>query len=120
MPADLPASTPDPFLCRLEEIPDGQAKGFVRGEGAGRLKLLVARRGDRVYGYVNSCPHVGVPLDWSEDRFMSLDGLHLQCATHGAQFRVADGFCVLGPCKGRSLTPLPVRVEDGAVLLAAP
>jgi nitrite reductase/ring-hydroxylating ferredoxin subunit len=102
-------------LCRLEDIPDGQAKGFVLGEGAARRNVLVARRGDAVFGYVNTCPHAGVPLDWEPDRFMSLDGRHLQCATHGAQFRVEDGFCFRGPCAGYSLTKVPVRVEEGAV-----
>lgn len=105
-------------LCRLEDIADGQARGFVVAADGGALRLLVARRGGNVFGYRNACPHVGVPLDWTEDRFMTLDGTHLLCGTHGAQFRVEDGFCVLGPCKGKSLAPLPVRVApDGAVVL---
>jgi len=104
-------------LCRLEEIPDGQARGFARGEGRDREGFLVARRGDAVYGYRNECPHIGVPLDWSADKFMSLCGRYIQCATHGAQFRVEDGFCFRGPCAGRSLARVPVLVEDGAVVL---
>ncbi len=98
------------ILCRLDDIPDGQARGFVLDRGGAELRLFVVRRGGRVHGYRNACPHVGVPLDWTEDRFMTLDGTHLLCGTHGAQFRVEDGYCVLGPCKGKSLTPLPVRL----------
>jgi len=104
-------------LCRLDDIPDGTARGFVRGEGKDRLPLLVARRGGHVFAYRNSCPHIGVPLDWSPDKFMSLDGRFLQCATHGALFRVEDGFCFQGPCAGRSLEALAVRVIGGDVVL---
>lgn len=102
-------------LCRIEDITDGQARGFV----VGGQDILVARRGGRVYGYVNSCPHAGSPLDWTPDRFMSLDGRHLQCATHGALFRVEDGACVAGPCRGRALATVPVAIDpDGRVVAA--
>ena len=42
-------------------------------------------------GYVNSCPHLGSPLDWVPNRFLSADGRHVLCATHGALFRIEDG-----------------------------
>ncbi|MCB9949065.1 MAG: Rieske (2Fe-2S) protein [Rhodospirillaceae bacterium] len=105
-------------LCRLQEIPDGQARGFTLGHGAARQDILVARRGGTVFGYVNSCPHAGSPLDWTPDRFMSPDGRHLMCATHGALFRVEDGYCVAGPCEGTALRSAMVRcLEDGTVLV---
>lgn len=98
-------------LCRLSDIPDGQARGFLLEE----RPVLVARRGDRVFGYVNRCPHRGVGLDWAPDRFVSADGAHLQCATHGALFRFEDGLCVAGPCTGLALGPCAVRVADRRV-----
>lgn len=109
---------PSATLCRVEEIADGKARGFVLGEGTEQRRLLVARRGTQVFGYRNECPHAWTPLDWTPDQFMSLDGLFLQCAAHGALFRVTDGFCVQGPCAGQSLRHVPVRVEDGMVVLA--
>jgi len=105
-------------LFRLADIPDGTARGAVLGDGAARLEVLVHRSGTTVRAYENSCPHVGTPLDWVPDRFMSADGRHLQCATHGAIFRVADGYCLEGPCAGARLRALPVIVHDGWVLLA--
>lgn len=102
-------------LCRLEEIPDGEARGFDWPRGDTVVKILVARKGGRVFGYRNSCPHIGVPLEMDPDDFMALDGLHLMCSTHGAQFRVEDGMCVMGPCKGQPLRPVPVSVTDGLV-----
>jgi nitrite reductase/ring-hydroxylating ferredoxin subunit len=110
---------PEP-LCGLTEIPDGTGRGFTwhDPDGAGApLDVVVVRQGTRVFGYVNSCPHARSPLDWTPDRFMSLDGRHIQCATHGALFQVEDGLCVLGPCVGRSLTPVPIKVEGGRVIV---
>ena len=76
--------------------------------------LLVA-----VLGYLNACPHVGTPLDLVPDQFLSEDGRHLVCATHGALFRIEDGFCVDGPGHGLHLTAVPVTVEAGLVTLPA-
>lgn len=105
-------------LCRLDQIEDGEAKGFVLGEGAKGLDILVVRDGERAFGYVNACPHVGTPLDWNEDDFMSEDGGYLMCHTHGALFRIEDGFCVAGPCTGDVLTPVAVAVDgEGRVIL---
>jgi nitrite reductase/ring-hydroxylating ferredoxin subunit len=105
-------------LCRLDDIEDGAAKGFAVGEGTQRLNLFVVRDGARVYGYVNSCPHQGTPLDWTPDRFISDDTGLILCATHGALFEIEDGLCVAGPCAGAHLTPLPVAVRDGAIVFA--
>jgi len=44
--------------------------------------------------------------------------MHFQCSTHGARFRIADGYCVAGPCRGERLSAVAVRVEDGVVRLA--
>lgn len=113
-----PRASAGTVLCRLDAIEDGAARGFTLDDAAGRpVDLLVARDGAAVHGYLNACPHVGTPLDWVPDRFMAPDGEHLACATHGALFRVSDGYCVAGPCAGDRLTPVPVRVIDGGVVL---
>jgi nitrite reductase/ring-hydroxylating ferredoxin subunit len=39
---------------------------------------------------------------------------------HGARFRIADGYCVFGPCLGKSLAAVPVAVVDGMVVLNGP
>lgn len=96
-------------VCAFSDIIDGQAKGVTLGDGNRRLDILIARRGEHLFAYVNSCPHIGTPLDWQADRFMSADGAMLQCATHGARFRVEDGLCVFGPCMGRRLERLQSR-----------
>ena len=108
----------DGFLCRLDDIEDGEGKGFVLGGGTTRREIFVVREAEAVYGYENVCPHAGTPLDWEPDRFMNADGSYLMCHTHGALFRIEDGYCVAGPCAGMSLTPVAIRLaEDGAVHL---
>jgi nitrite reductase/ring-hydroxylating ferredoxin subunit len=104
-------------LCRLEEIEDGEARGFELGEGAARRSILVVREGDTVYGYENFCPHLGTPLEFLPDDFMSEDGQHIVCATHGALFQIEDGYCVAGPCAGDALSAVAVAVDaDGCVV----
>ena len=108
------------ILCDLSEITDPGAKGFVFGSDILRLELFLVRRGDDVFAYVNACPHAGTPLDVIGDRFLNRAGTRIVCATHGAQFRISDGFCLSGPCKGKSLSAVEVKVVDDAVRLAGP
>jgi nitrite reductase/ring-hydroxylating ferredoxin subunit len=103
--------TPLRGLCRVDALPHGVAVGLEGG-------LLAIRLADCVVIYVNACPHLGVPLDWLPGKFMSADGERLVCATHGAEFRLADGVCLRGPCRGDSLTAVPCEVRDGMVCVA--
>ena len=104
-------------LCRIADIPENGAKGFPGPDGA-FTGLVAVRQGDDVYVYENACPHIGTPLDWTPDRFLSADGRYLICATHGAQFTIATGLCVSGPCRGDRLTPVDFSVRDGAILIS--
>lgn len=103
-------------LCRLDDIPDGGAKGFGPPTG-GFTGLFAVRRGDAVFVYVNSCPHIGVPLDWAPDRFLTRDASRIICATHGAEFGIEDGVCLRGPCLGDRLEAVMINVEDGIILV---
>jgi nitrite reductase/ring-hydroxylating ferredoxin subunit len=104
-------------LCRVEEIPEGGARGFAPPSG-GFTGLFAVRRGAEVVVYVNSCPHIGVPLDWAPDRFLTADGSRIICATHGAEFAIADGMCLRGPCIGERLEAVMIQVKDGMILVA--
>ncbi|MBO0712433.1 MAG: Rieske (2Fe-2S) protein [Acetobacteraceae bacterium] len=105
-------------LCRIDEIPDGGARGFPGPPGS-FTGLFAIRRGRDVFVYVNACPHIGTPLNLVGDRFLSRDGARVVCVTHGAEFRIEDGFCLLGPCQGDRLEAVEVRIEDGTVRIPA-
>ena len=104
-------------LCREAAVAEGVARGFVFGSDATRQAVFVVRHAGEIRAYRNACPHQGTPLEITPDAFFDAQRRFLVCRTHGAQFRPADGFCVAGPCAGRSLTPAPVRVEDGMLVL---
>ena len=86
-------------LGPVAAIPDGGSKGYEPAEGC-FTGIFAVRRGDDVRVYVNSCPHIGAPLDWAPGRFMSADGQRIICAMHGAEFEIDDGRCTRGPCLG--------------------
>lgn len=85
---------------------------------AGRFHGFVVRRGDTAYGYVDRCPHMGLPLAQQLDDYLSPAGDLIACSWHSALFRIEDGACVGGPCPGQRLTPWPVAVEDGRLVTA--
>jgi len=66
---------------------------------------------------LNQCAHLSYPLNYLPDEFLSYDRQHILCTMHGALFEKDTGLCVSGPCLGRSLRALPVRIEDDAVVL---
>ena len=105
-------------LCALEDVPDGGSQGFVAETVEGRRAVLAVRRGRSVFVYVNSCPHIGAPLDFRPGQFLNLEKTHIQCANHGALFRIEDGHCVSGPCVGKALQAVPVELRDDTVLVA--
>lgn len=104
-------------LCGSEEIAEGTARGFVIGEGANRCDIVLVRKHGTLHAYVNSCPHQLTPLETFPDKFLNEDGSLLVCSTHGARFRVEDGYCVSGPCEGKSLRPIATEFEDGSIVL---
>lgn len=109
---------PEGFLCRLADIPDGAGKGFWLGCDAQRRGIFLLRHGAAVRAYANSCPHRGTPLDWQPDRFLDASGRFILCATHGALFRIEDGFCLSGPCAGAHLTVVAIRRVGEEIYLA--
>jgi nitrite reductase/ring-hydroxylating ferredoxin subunit len=105
-------------LCAVEEIPDGGARGFAIGEGDWPLRGLLVRQRDAVRAYVNRCPHAGHQLNLMPHRFLTPDGAAILCGSHGALFDKLTGLCLAGPCAGRSLVPVALKIEAGYVLLA--
>ena len=55
---------------------------------------------------------LGVVLDALEG-----ERKHIICSTHGALFKIEDGYCISGPCRSSSLEAVPVTIKNGAVLI---
>ena len=105
-------------LCDLASVPEPGARGFVLQIGEAYFHGFVVRADGGVHGYVDRCPHAGLPLPQRLDLYLTLDASLIQCSWHGALFRIQDGACVGGPCAGARLTPWPVQVTDGQVRTA--
>ncbi|MEO0499480.1 MAG: Rieske (2Fe-2S) protein [Pseudomonadota bacterium] len=118
MSTRLTATPAGVALGPLADIADGKARGFVLEMKAGRFFGFVVRQDDEVRGYVDRCPHAGVPMTRALDDYLSPDGTLIACSWHGALFRIDDGLCVGGPCQGDRLTAWPVTVEDGVIMTA--
>ena len=104
-------------LCRLDEIADGESRGFEYELEDDDIEFFVVRKGQSVFGFFNDCPHIGTPLNWKNKNFLTLDNSMIVCATHGAIFRIEDGHCMAGPCVGQSLRTVYISCESGNILL---
>jgi len=93
------------FKLNLNNIPVDSAKEFDYDNRS----IFVVRTKKGFYAYENRCPHRGTPLNWLPDKFLTFDNELIQCATHGAQFRIEDGFCVWGPCEGDCLEKVKIH-----------
>jgi nitrite reductase/ring-hydroxylating ferredoxin subunit len=107
------APAPGTPLCRLDEIADGSGLEVTFGAGSEPFRVLLLRRGDTVWAYLNRCPHFSLPLNYEPQQFVTLDAEVIMCAHHAAFFRFDDGVCFDGPCMGASLEAIPLqRVAD--------
>ncbi|MCH7671315.1 MAG: Rieske 2Fe-2S domain-containing protein [Proteobacteria bacterium] len=100
-------------LLAVDDIEEGTSKGLE----VHNLYLFVVKKDQQITLYFNRCPHLGTPLEWEEDRFLDADGALIQCSTHGALFRIEDGQCLAGPCKGKYLQAVPFIIEQGIIMV---
>lgn len=78
------------------------------------------RQGDKVFAYQNYCAHVGHPLNWSADKFLTKDKSAIICASHGATYDIETGRCFAGPGSGGSLRRVDVEVRDNVIYVTGP
>ncbi|MCR8921230.1 Rieske (2Fe-2S) protein [Dasania sp. GY-MA-18] len=104
-----------PKLCHIDDIADDSSKGFELKDGS----IFAVKKDGQLFVYKNSCPHLGVELNWQEDQFLDMDNTLIQCSTHGALFLIEDGQCVAGPCMGEYLQPVDYHLEDGVITVSS-
>lgn len=108
-------------VCLDAELVPGTAQVVALGpdeRGIAQQVLVVRDEGDTPRAYLNVCQHLPIPLDGGSGDYFDPSGKELFCGTHGARYRLSDGLCVFGPCKGRKLEAVPVEVEHGVVYIA--
>ena len=104
----------------LQEIEDPGCREFSIGEGDWPFRGFVVRQGDDVFAYQNFCVHVGHPLNWSPNKFLTKDRTAIICASHGATYEIETGHCFAGPGSGKALRKVEVAVREGMVYVTGP
>jgi len=105
-------------LCNISQL--NRCLGLELELEGEPLSLLLLRDQGEIRAYKNRCPHTGIELNWLPDQFLDREGEYIQCATHGALFRLNDGLCISGPCVGQSLDSLPLSTDANRVYLHYP
>ena len=105
-------------LCPIADLPPGGQLAFAPAT-ANAPPLFAIHGPEGPVTYINACPHLGLPLDWKPGKFLTADGTHILCATHAAEFRITDGLCLRGPCRGDTLTKVPCTVVNGTLMVPA-
>ena len=109
-------------LCAFDDLEDGGSAALIGVVNEKKQSLIGVRRGEKVFAYVNRCPHIGAPLNLDignapPGRFLTRDRKHILCVNHGARFAFEDGLCVAGPCVGQHLESVAVTIAGGNVYL---
>ena len=105
-------------LCSVKKIPNDGSNRFLFDGPNGLLNLMVIKKRNKIFIYKNICPHIGSPLDFSPGNFLDQNKEYIMCSSHGALFRISDGYCISGPCAGKKLEPLPFTIKEDQILLA--
>jgi nitrite reductase/ring-hydroxylating ferredoxin subunit len=114
------APSPGTVLGSVDEVPEGKGKEYLFGRGKSAFSMFVIRKGRRVWGYLNICPHFSLPLNYRAGEFMNEDGTLIRCSMHFAEFRIEDGECVAGAAPGCALDPVPLHVDaNGRMVIGA-
>jgi len=108
------------FLCREDDLAEGTSRGFDPWN-VGHDTVLLVRRGGRVFGWRDACPHYGdTPMAWRKDAYLNACRDRIVCAAHGAQFDIESGACVLGPCLGQSLQRVALVITEQRHIIVRP
>ena len=101
------------FICKSSELNESECV-TVQCEN---IEYFAIKKNGRIEAYLNRCPHIGAPLQFSENQFLTIDKSLIQCAMHGALFQINDGHCISGPCVGQNLEKIDVKETEGKAFL---
>lgn len=108
---------PGDFLVQPEGLSPGEAR-LIEVESEDRPESVILMRTEAGFrAYYNRCRHLPISLDWGDGDVLDESGRLFLCRNHGALFRVTDGLCTAGPCRGEKLIQLALDVREDGVYL---
>lgn len=102
-------------VCNVEQLKQKKTLTWNKTVQDEEKACLLIYENEQLFTYINSCPHTGVNLNWKPNEFLNHEGTYIQCAMHGALFKIDNGQCLHGPCLGESLKPIQSEVIDGQI-----
>lgn len=103
-------------LCASADLQErGHAVMFEVLADGKPVSAFAVRYNTVAVAYLNRCAHLPAEMDWQPGQFWDLDKRFIVCAMHGALYDPPQGRCVMGPCRGAHLTPIPLSEKEGRV-----
>ena len=96
-------------ILKTDELQESTSKGIELNN----QHLFAVKKDGQLFVYINSCPHIGIPLEFQPDEFLDMEKRFIQCANHGALFEIETGDCIAGPCAGQCLDPSVLGRREG-------
>jgi nitrite reductase/ring-hydroxylating ferredoxin subunit len=108
------------LVAKAGELAHGTSKKFTLQCSGATVEAMLINYEGGLYAFVNRCRHIGISLDWVDNRFFTDDSRYLLCANHGATYEPKTGLCIWGPCAGEYLHRVPLEFEDDRVYARCP
>ena len=108
-------------ICEVRDVQEEEVRAFtlarVGPTGNEPWPIMITRKGGRLFGYENVCPHGGTRLDVVPGELMDEEGNFIACGKHKAMFDLDTGHCFIGPCQGQRLTAIDLIIDEGDVCI---
>ena len=101
-------------LCSTDNFENKTTKGITLNN----QQYVVIQKNSQFYVYKNRCPHIGINLEYQPNRFLDVEKQYIQCANHGALFEIETGYCIAGPCSGKSLIAVTFQHLNNTILVS--
>jgi nitrite reductase/ring-hydroxylating ferredoxin subunit len=101
------------LLCAFNDIAESEAQSFT----VENTSLFAVKHDNQMYVYENSCPHLGISLEFQPNQFLDVEKRFIQCSNHNALFEIESGLCLSGPCQGKSLRKIPFVLHEQKILV---
>ena len=105
------------LACSLESLKNAKSIGVELDLENVSAQYFLIYYENRVFSYLNRCPHTGINLDWNPNQFLDTSNQFIQCSTHGALFNIENGLCLRGPCLGDKLQIVENIVSEDNIYL---